>query len=161
MIMSPNLKAFLDMIAQSEIGAALLSKSDNGYNVIVGGALFDDKGTPELFDDYADHPRKVVALGRGLKSSAAGRYQILTRYYDAYRKTLNLPDFSPTSQDAIAVQMIKEQHALPDVEAGKFDEAVTKCANIWASLPGAGYGQHENKIADLRSAYTSAGGSLA
>lgn len=159
--MSPNLKAFLDMIAHSEIGPGLLAKSDNGYNVLVGGSLFDDKGTPELFDDYADHPRKVVALGRGLKSSAAGRYQILTRYYDAYRKTLNLQDFSPASQDAIAIQMIKEQKAMPDIEAGNFDSAVAKCANIWASLPGAGYGQHENKIADLRAAYTSAGGMLA
>jgi hypothetical protein len=34
--MSPNLKAFLDMIAWSEIGPALLAKSDNGYNVCVG-----------------------------------------------------------------------------------------------------------------------------
>lgn len=159
--MHPNLKAFLDMIAISEIGAALLAKSDNGYNVIVGGALFDDKGTPELFDDYADHPRKVVALGRGLKSSAAGRYQILARYFDAYKKTLNLPDFSPASQDAIAIQMIKEQHALPDVEAGRFDEAVKKCANIWASLPGAGYGQHENTLAYLRAHYTNLGGTVA
>ena len=159
--MSPNLKAFLDMIAMSEIGPKLLARSDNGYNVLVGGALFDDHGTPELFDDYADHPRKVVSLGRGLKSSAAGRYQILTRYYDAYKKLLQLPDFSPTSQDAIAVQMIKEQRALEDVEAGRFDLAVMKCRNIWASLPGAGYGQHENKLADLRNTYVQAGGILA
>jgi muramidase (phage lysozyme) len=159
--MNTNVKAFLDMIAFSEIGPKLLARSDNGYNVLVGGALFDDRGTPELFDDYADHPRKVVALGRGLKSSAAGRYQILTRYYDAYKKLLSLPDFSPASQDAIAVQMIKEQHALEDVEAGRFDEAVHKCRNIWASLPGAGYGQHENDIADLRNAYSSAGGLVA
>lgn len=160
--MSPNLKAFLDMIAISEIGVKLLARSDNGYNVIVGGSLLDDQGTPDvLFDDYKDHPRKVINLGRGLKSSAAGRYQILTRYFDAYKKSLKLPDFSPASQDAIAVQLIKEQHALPDVEAGNFDEAVKKCANIWASLPGAGYGQHENTIAYLRAHYTNSGGSLA
>jgi hypothetical protein len=29
-----NRTAFLDMIAHSEIGAALLAKSDNGYNVM-------------------------------------------------------------------------------------------------------------------------------
>lgn len=160
--MSPNLKAFLDMIAISEIGVKLLARSDNGYNVIVGGSLLDDQGTPDvLFDDYKDHPRKVINLGRGLKSSAAGRYQILTRYFDAYKKSLKLPDFSPASQDAIAVQLIKEQHALPDVETGNFDEAVKKCANIWASLPGAGYGQHENTFAYLRAHYTNSGGSLA
>ena len=157
--MDKNVKAFLDTIAVSEIGKRLLAISDNGYNVIVGGELFDDKGTPdELFDDYADHPRKVVDLGRGLKSSAAGRYQILARYFDAYKKTLGLKDFSPASQDAIAIQMIKEQRAMPDVLAGRFDEAIRKCSNIWASLPGAGYGQHENKLVDLRKAFIEAGG---
>jgi muramidase (phage lysozyme) len=160
-MMDKNVKAFLDMIAVSEIGKRLLAISDNGYNVIVGGELFDDKGTPdELFDDYADHPRKVIDLGRGLKSSAAGRYQILARYFDAYKKSLGLKDFSPASQDAIAIQMIKEQRAMPDVLAGHFDEAVRKCANIWASLPGAGYGQRENKLVDLRKAFIEAGGFL-
>lgn len=30
-------KAYLDMLAWSEIGDKLLKSSDNGYNVIVGG----------------------------------------------------------------------------------------------------------------------------
>lgn len=156
-----NLKAFLDMLAFSEIGPVLLAKSDNGYNVIVGGQLFSDHGTPDnLFDDYSDHPRKIVDLGRGLKSSAAGRYQILIRNYDFYKRILNLPDFSPASQDAIATQLIKERRAFADIENGKFDSAVAKVSNIWASLPGAGYGQHENKISALRTAYEIAGGTF-
>lgn len=146
---SSNLQAFLDMIAVSE---GTKSLGDNGYNVLVGGSLFDG---------YADHPRTIVTLNPKLKSSAAGRYQILSRYFDAYRKTLRLPDFSPTSQDAIAVQMIREQKALGDVEAGRFTEAVAKCKNIWASLPGAGYGQHENSLAKLQAAYVEHGGTLA
>lgn len=150
--MNPNLQAFLDMIAFSEIGPKLLAESDNGYNVLVGGTLFQS---------YVDHPRHVVTLRKGLRSSAAGRYQILARYYDAYKKQLNLPDFSPASQDKIATQMLKEQQALPDIEAGNFDSAIEKCANIWASLPGAGYGQHENKLANLRLAYEQAGGKFA
>jgi muramidase (phage lysozyme) len=144
-----NLKAFLDMIAHSE---GTLGRGDDGYNVLVGG---------KLFDGYADHPRKVVDLGRGLKSSAAGRYQILARYYDAYKKLLRLENFGHGAQDAIAIQMIKEQGALADVELGRFDQAVEKCKNIWASLPAAGYGQHENTLADLKAAYTKAGGTLA
>lgn len=147
--MDPNVRAFLDTIAVSE-GTATIG--DRGYNALVGGGTFSG---------YADHPRRVVDLGRGLKSTAAGRYQILERYFDAYRKLLRLPDFGPASQDAIALQMIKEQRALPDVEAGDFDEAVDKCKNIWASLPGANYGQHENRLADLRDVYTKSGGSLA
>lgn len=150
--MNQNLKAFLDMIAHSEIGEKLLTESDNGYNVMVGG---------KLFDSYDDHPRKLVDLGSGLKSTAAGRYQILARYYDAYKKSLRLRDFGYAAQDAIATQMIKEQLALADIEAGRFDKAVDKCKNIWASLPGAGYGQRENKLANLRDAYTQAGGTLA
>lgn len=146
--MSQNLKAFLDMIAHSE---GTLGRGDDGYNVLVGG---------KLFTGYADHPRIVVDLGR-IKSTAAGRYQILARYYDAYKKLLHLPDFGRGSQDAIATKMIREQDAMADVEAGRFDTAVQKCSNIWASLPGAGYGQHENKIASLRSAYILAGGTLA
>lgn len=150
--MSPNLKAFLDMIAVSEIGKKLLRESDNGYNVIVGG---------KLFHGYSDHPRTVVKLRPDLSSSAAGRYQILMRYYDYYKRELGLPDFSPTSQDAIATRLIAECRALADIEAGRFDEAVFKCRSRWASLPGAGYNQHENDIAHLRDAYVQAGGVIA
>ena len=140
------------MLAYSEIGARLLTNSDNGYNVVVGG---------ELFSGYADHPRKLVKLPKlGISSTAAGRYQLLMRYWDAYRKRLKLSDFSPSSQDAVALQQIKECGALPDIDAGRFDVAVKKCARIWASLPGAGYGQHENDMNKLRFAYVGAGGKL-
>lgn len=145
-----NRKAFLDMIAFSE-GTNKLG--DNGYNVLVGGTLFES---------YADHPRKLVVLNKaGLKSTAAGRYQLLSRYYDYYKRTLGLPDFSPASQDAIALQQIKEQRALKDVDEGRIFDAISKCKNIWASLPGAGYGQRENEIQDLIFAYKDAGGEIA
>jgi lysozyme len=147
--MSPNLKAFLDMIAVSE---GTKGKGDDGYNVIVGG---------NLFSDYADHPRKLVWLRPGLASTAAGRYQLLARYYDAYKKQLNLPNFSPISQDLIAIQQIKERRALEDIEKGYIGVAIDKCKNIWASLPGAGYGQHENSIDKLIAAYKTAGGTVA
>ena len=147
--MSPNLQAFLDMIAVSE-GTA--GKGDNGYNVIVGGALFES---------YDDHPRKLVWLRPGLASTAAGRYQLLKRYYDAYKKQLNLPNFSPLSQDLIAIQQIKERGALQDIEKGYISVAIDKVKNIWASLPGAGYGQHENKLDKLIAAYKNAGGTIA
>jgi muramidase (phage lysozyme) len=137
------------MIAYSE-GTA--GKGDDGYNVIVGGTLFYG---------YEDHPRRLVTLRPDLKSTAAGRYQLLSRYFDYYKKMLNLPDFSPESQDTIAIQQIRECRALDDIDAGRFDEAVKKCARIWASLPGAGYGQRENCIEILRVAYEKAGGTYA
>ena len=39
--------------------------------------------------------RKLVTLNPKLKSTGAGRYQLLSRWWDAYRKQLGLKDFSP------------------------------------------------------------------
>lgn len=156
--MTPNQKAFLQMLAISELGQKLLTVSDNGYNVLVGST----PAMPRLFSSYADHPRQLIDLPRlGIKSTAAGRYQLLARYFDAYRKQLGLKDFSPASQDAIAMQQIRERRALPDIEAGNFAAAVAKCKNIWASLPGAGYGQNEHSLDYLQTAFVKAGGKLA
>ena len=154
--MTKNQQAFLDMIAYSEIGPKLLALSDNGYNVIVGST----PKAPDLFKSYDDHPRKSVRLGGTLWSTASGRYQLLSRYYDYYKKFLKLPDFSPASQDAIALQQIRERKALDDIDAGRFAIAVNKVKNIWASLPAAGYGQHENDIEKLQLAYLNAGGTI-
>ena len=101
-------KAFLDMLAWSEGTDNGRQKTRNhGYDVIVGG---------ELFTDYSDHPRKLVTLNPKLKSTGAGRYQLLSRWWDAYRKQLGLKDFSPKSQDAVALQQIKERGALPMID---------------------------------------------
>jgi muramidase (phage lysozyme) len=151
--MSPNLKAFLSTIAYSEgTDNGIQKTNDRGYDVLVGGGLFNS---------YADHPRKLIVLRQGLSSTAAGRYQLLARYFDAYKKQLNLKDFSPASRDAIAIQQIKECKALSDVEAGYIGVALDKCRHIWASLPGAGYGQHENNLQALLSKYTQFGGKTA
>lgn len=160
--MTPNLQAFLAMIAVSEGTAEV---GERGYNCIVGSRI----GRALLFTSYADHPRVRVQLraddpktlvDEGLWSTAAGRYQILARYFDAYRKSLALPDFTPASQDTIAIQMIREQKALDHIEAGQLVPAIAKCKNIWASLPGAGYGQHENSLEKLTHAYQQNGGAI-
>lgn len=146
-----NLAAFLTTIATSE-GVAKLG--DRGYDVLVGSR----PGRAILFMSYRDHPRIKVQLNDALWSTAAGRYQILARIYDAYCLQLGLHDFSPESQDRIAQQLIAERDALADVQAGRFDVAIAKCSSAWASLPGAGYQQHENRIVDLRTAFKDAGG---
>lgn len=157
-----NLDAFLTTIAISEGTNAI---GDRGYNCIVGSRL----GRAILFTSYADHPRiKVQWRADDPKtledetsfSSAAGRYQTLARIYDAYKVRLGLTDFSPHSQDRIAIQLIKECRAFDDVLAGRFDVAVPKCTR-WASFPGSGHGQHENNLADLREAFIVAGGVVA
>ncbi|MGC1098568.1 glycoside hydrolase family 104 protein [Pantoea agglomerans] len=146
--------AFLDMIAFSEgTDNGKQKTNDRGYDVVVGGGTFSN---------YADHPRKLISLpALKIKSTAAGRYQILSMYFDAYKKQLRLPDFSPLSQDLIALQLIRECKALDDIKAGRIELAINKCRSRWASLPGAGYGQHEHKIDSLLMAYRNAGGAVA
>lgn len=130
-------RAFLDMLAVAEGTYGL---GDNGYNVLVGKTLFDG---------YASHPNKLVKINDRLFSTAAGRYQLLYRNWLAYSRLLKLKDFGPESQDAIALQLISEQGALGDIESGNVASAIRKCRNIWASLPGAGYGQREVKLEKL------------
>lgn len=158
-----NLNAFLDMIKFSELGNELIKRSDGGYNVIVGSYwLSQNDNKLDLFSSYADHPRKKVVLPKlRITSTAAGAYQILSRYFDAYKVQLKLPDFSPMSQDLIALQLIRECRATDDIRQGNFATAVLKCRSRWASLPGAGYGQREHGIDKLLLAYRSAGGSVA
>lgn len=145
-----NLRAFLDTIAHAE-GTDRYGNND-GYDVIVGG---------ELLSDFSDHPNKRVWLpAYGIHSTAAGRYQILHRFWRHYKAQLGLPDFSPDSQDRYAVQQIRERRAYDDVLNGRIADAIRKCANIWASFPGAGYGQREVAVQDLLDFYQQRGGVL-
>jgi muramidase (phage lysozyme) len=141
------------MIAFSE-GTSPIPNSDNGYRVIVGGTLFSG---------YADHPRQLVFLPKlGIYSTAAGRYQLLARYFDDYKALLGLPDFSPESQDAIALQQIRESGLAMDmIDAGNLGGAIGLCAHLWASLPGSGYSQPESETGALVAAYQASGGTLA
>ena len=160
--MNPNRQAFLDMIAVSEGTSTSPATQDRGYDVIVTGS----DGVPEIFTDYRAHPfadgrPSKVINSKGLTSNASGRYQFMLRDYLHYKTLLHMPDFGPDSQDLWAIQLIRERGALPLIDIGNFDLAVARCSNLWASLPGAGYGQHENGMDKLRVAYTDAGGVLA
>lgn len=100
------------------------------------------------------NPRRLVSLPKlGIKSTAAGRYQILARYYDHYRRELGLSNFGPMNQDRIALQFIRECRAIADIQQGDISNAIRKCRSRWASLPGAGYGQPEHSLSHLLAAY--------
>jgi muramidase (phage lysozyme) len=155
--MNKNLKAFLDGIAKCE---GTWGRGDDGYDVLFGG---------KLFESYTDHPRiktyethdNFIRNGKMDYTTAAGRYQILARIFDHYKKQLRLKDFGKAAQDAIAIQLIKECKALGDIEAGRIEVAVKKCKSRWASLPGAVYGQPTRRLEFFVSAYKQAGGSVA
>ena len=142
-------KAFLDMLAWSEGTDNGRQKTRNhGYDVIVGRVLLITRS-----------PRGLVTLNPKLKSTGAGRYQLLSRWWDAYHKQLGLKDFSPKSQDAVALQQIKGV-ALPMIDRGDIRQAIDRCNDIWASLPGAGYGQFEHKADSLIAKFKEAGGTV-
>jgi muramidase (phage lysozyme) len=145
-----NVAAFLKMIRVGEG-----TSGANGYRTLFGGGLFDS---------FADHPRvKVTAPlgGSSITSTAAGAYQILERSWDEGQRALQLPDFSPASQDAWCVWKIQRRGALADVKAGRFDQAVAKCAKEWASLPGSPYGQPVKSLDQVRASYEENGGTYA
>ena len=142
-----NRAAFLLTIRTAE-GTA----GRDGYRTLFGGGLFDS---------FADHPRQVITRmsnGKEISSSAAGAYQFLRRTWDTLEARLGLGDFSPASQDTAAIELIREAGALGDVDAGRFALAVRKVRKIWASMPGAGYGQPEVALNQLQAAYQAAGG---
>ena len=145
-------KAFLDMLAWSEGTDNGRQKTRNhGCDVIVGG---------ELFTDYSDHPRKLVTLNQNSNQQAPDATSFFPCWWDAYRKQLGLKDFSPKSQDAVALQQIKERGALPMIDRGDIRQAIDRCSNIWASLPGAGYGRLEHKADSLIAKFKEAGGTV-
>ncbi len=127
--------AFLAMIRQFE--------SAGRYDVMYGG---------RTFDSYTDHPRQYFPINlpgyAGLKSSATGAYQFIARTWDTLRDRLGLPDFSPASQDAAALELLREIGALPHIDTGDFDAALRKASGQWASLPYSTSGQPKHSVAD-------------
>lgn len=118
-----NVKKFLDFLGRAE-GA--------DYNTIVGG---------KQFTDFRAHPRVVGLRTAEGPSTAAGKYQIVGTTYDAVAPKLGIRDFSPDSQDKIAIELIRQKGALEDVRNGNFDAAVGKLGGTWASLPSSPYSQ--------------------
>jgi len=121
--LAPNTKAFLDFLSKAE-GA--------DYNTIVGGGTFDD---------FSQHPNIVGLRTAEGPSTAAGRYQIVGTTYRDVAPKLGITDFSPESQDKIAIELIRKAGALEDVQKGDYQSAISKLGNVWASLPSSPYSQ--------------------
>ncbi|MBD2497561.1 lysozyme [Nostoc sp. FACHB-280] len=140
---SPRLSAFLATIRWAETGT---SESESYRKLVFNGT----------FNDFSTHPLKKQCApinGKNVCSTAAGAYQMLDiSWYDLQPK-LNLKDFSPASQDKMAIEYIRRNNALSDIEAGRFDTAVCKVGRIWASFPCNNYAQPQKSLAELRSVY--------
>ena len=104
-----NLKAFLTMIQYAEG-----TYGQNAYRMHYGG---------QLFNSYARHPNIAITRS-GITSTAAGAYQILYRTWASVQQALQLPDFSPASQNRAAIELIRRRGALEAVLSVRFGEAV-------------------------------------
>lgn len=80
------------------MGAITATESGGKYNVLNGG---------ETFTDMSDHPRRV---GAGGTSTAAGKYQFVEATWDRAAAALNLPDFSPASQEKAAWWLAQQDY---------------------------------------------------
>lgn len=160
-----NLTAFLDMVSHSE-GT---DRATNPYAVCFGYKHtivdFSDHPSENTIDHPVEWPGESISfLGPdyvGMISTAAGKYQITLHTWRALAAALNLPDFSPQSQDAGATLLIKQKGALDLVNSGQVAAAIAKCASIWASLPGSTAGQPTRLLGALVTSYTDHGGAFA
>lgn len=59
-----------------------------------------------------------------------------------------------------AMGMAQSQAGLPMIDRGDIRQAIDRCSNIWASLPGAGYGQFEHKADSLIAKFKEVGGTV-
>ena len=159
-----NERAFLDLISFSE-GTNL---APDPYRVCYGYkhtilSFFDHptvtkEWSGEILPDSLCH---AAGLSSGCRSTAAGKYQFIKPTWLECKKALNLPDFSPASQDRAALFLLSRSNALTDIHNGDIPAAIAKARFLWASFPGAGYSQPERRISALSKAFTAAGGVLA
>lgn len=158
--MTANESAFLATISASE-GT---DKAADPYRVCYG--------YQHTIESFADHPaitgewegESLDSLGPqywGEKSTAAGKYQINKPTWLLCKRALGLRDFTPASQDAAALYLVRQDGALDLVNGGQIAEAFGKCKETWASFPGNSDGQPQKTLAGLVQTYTSAGGAFA
>ncbi|OHE76747.1 MAG: hypothetical protein A2107_06440 [Verrucomicrobia bacterium GWF2_62_7] len=111
------------------------------------------------FNSYGDHPRVKKCAGK-LCSTAAGRYQFLSRTWDGLAPGLGLNDFTPPNQEKAALEIIRRQGAYNRVLRSSvyenFTSALSKLNTTWASLPGSPYGQPTHSTAALWKYYKAA-----
>jgi muramidase (phage lysozyme) len=131
-----NVRAFLDTIAFAE-------GTRERYNYVF---------TFATFNSYADHPRIKKCAGK-LCSTAAGRYQFLSKTWDPLARELGLPDFTPPNQEKATLEIIRRAGAYNNVAKASvyenFTAALGKLNTTWASLPGSPYGQPTHPTAEL------------
>ena len=112
----------------------------------------------ELFTG-ADHPRKLVTLN---PETQINRRRTLPASFPLVgclpQAAWPEENFSPEKSGRCGIGRLRA--ALPMIDRGDIRQAIDRCSNIWASLPGAGYGQFEHKADSLIAKFKEAGGTV-
>ncbi|PAX51577.1 glycoside hydrolase family 24 protein [Brunnivagina elsteri] len=140
---SPKMQAFLATIRWAETG----NSGRESYRKLVFNGTFNDFSTHPLIKQCAP------INGKQTCSTAAGAYQMLDKSWWDLQPKLKLPDFSPQSQDRMAVEYIRRNNAIRDIESGNFAKAACKVGKIWASFPCNSYNQNPKSIQKLSNYY--------
>lgn len=140
---SPQMAAFLATIRWAETGT---SGYESYRKLVFNGT----------FNDFSTHPRiRQCALinAKNVCSTAAGAYQMLDISWNDLQPNLGLKDFTPPSQDKMAIEYIRRNKAVDDVESDNFEMAACKVGKVWASFPCNDYYQHPRSLEELRNYY--------
>lgn len=141
--LSPRMNAFLATIRWAETGTS----DKSSYTKLVFNGTFNN---------FSTHPRiKQCAPinGRRVCSTAAGAYQMLDISWDDLAPDLKLKDFTPPSQDRMAIEYIRRNNAIRDIEAGNVETAFCKVGRVWASLICNDYNQNAKSLEQLKNYY--------
>lgn len=169
--MTPNVAAFLTMIAHSE-GVDRPPAPEDPYRCCFGykHVILDlnyhphqlrPNGTREWGGERLKDEQCIAAgLHPGCVSTAAGRFQITWGTFDRLQGKIGVPDFTGSSQDDCCVQLLKEVDALSLINAGRVADAIPLCSHLWASLPGSTAKQPQTRFAALMQSYKDAGGAF-
>jgi len=145
-----NVQAFLKAIGEAEGG---------GYDFKFG-AVKGRKNDPWRFTDFSTHP----GPGKGGVTTAAGLYQITKpTWHEHGENGMGLTDFTPETQDLIAVSILRRRGVIEKIEEGDIEAGVSQASRQWAALPmGRGqagrYDQPYVKFEHFEEVYKSAGG---
>ena len=123
----------------------------SGYGLDTHPAMNGWPGV-KLPDPYC----KAAALSPGCVSTAAGAYQITKPTYLRLMARLKTTDFSPMTQDEMALELAREKGALSEIDNGNIVAAVAHLASVWASLPGSAAGQGTRTVAFIQDAFDTA-----
>lgn len=168
--MTPNLAAFLTMIAHGEG----VDRAADPYRVCFTfrHTILDLNWHPAEHrppagaiewggETLRDEQCAAVGLSPGCVSTAAGRYQITRPTWLDIKERLHLTNFGPDAQDDAGIALIKRCGALDFVNGGQIPEAIELCSVKWASLPGSTAKQPQKTMAALLDVFEGAGGLVA